>query len=52
MTRKEYEAHLEEVGAVLTRSTIECDKWTIGKAVILVYPTYATCGGKEVWKAC
>ena len=51
-TKAEYIQHLRTVGAVLTRSTIEYDEWVIEKTSILVYPTYALCGGKEVWRAC
>ena len=50
-TKAEYIQHLREVGASLTRSTMEYDEWTIEGISILLYPTYAICGGKEVWRA-
>ena len=50
-TKAEYIQHLREVGASLTRSTMEYDEWTIEGISIFLYPTYAICGGKEVWRA-
>lgn len=50
-TKAEYILHLREVGATLSRSTMEYDEWTIEGISIFLYPTYAICGGKEVWRA-
>ena len=50
-TKAEYIQHLRGVGAVLTRSTMEYDEWTIEGTSIFLYSTYAICGGKEVWRA-
>ena len=50
-SKKEYEEHLKSVGARLVSSTIEVDTWKILGAEIEVYSTYATCHGKEVWRA-
>lgn len=48
MDKKDYIAHLRNVGAEKVASTAVYDTYQIGKAVICVTSSRAVCNGKEL----